>query len=42
MTPFLDILYKLSHETGLRLYPDANHACKLLVGDCYVQLEMDH
>lgn len=42
MTPFLEILYKLSHETGLKLYPDSNEACKLLVGDnCYVQLEMD-
>jgi len=39
---FLDILYHLSHETGLKLYPDANDACKLhLSNQFYVQLEMD-
>lgn len=39
---FLDILYHLSHETGLKLYPDENDACKLhLSNDQYVQLEMD-
>lgn len=42
MTPFLEILYQLSHETDLQLYPDAHDACKLLVGEHnYVQLEMD-
>lgn len=42
MTPFLELLYKLSHETGLKLYPDKNEACKLLVGEhSKVQLEMD-
>ncbi|MEI8301017.1 MAG: CesT family type III secretion system chaperone [Chlamydiota bacterium] len=42
MTPFLDILYQLSHETGLQLYPDNHHACKLVVGEhITVQLEMD-
>lgn len=39
---FLDILYHLSHETGLKLYPDANDACKIrLSNNFYVQLEMD-
>lgn len=39
---FLDILYHLSHETGLKLYPDSNDACKLhLSNQFYVQLEMD-
>lgn len=42
MTPFLEILYQLSHETGLQLYPDSHDACQLLVGDHgKVQLEMD-
>lgn len=42
MSPFLEILYKLSHETGLKLYPDNHEACKLLIGDHNnVQLEMD-
>ncbi|MBM3192194.1 MAG: hypothetical protein FJZ63_06065 [Chlamydiae bacterium] len=41
MTPFLEILYKLSHETGLQLYPDDNKACKLKVGEhAHVQLEI--
>jgi hypothetical protein len=39
---FLDILYNLSHELGLTLYPDSNDACKLhLSNQHYVQLEMD-
>lgn len=42
MTPFLEILYGLSHDTGLKLYPDNHQACKLIVGDnIHVQLEMD-
>jgi len=42
LTPFLEILYELSHETGLKLYPDEHAACKLLVGDdMQIQLEMD-
>lgn len=41
MTPFLDVLYQLSHETGLPLYPDNHQACKLVVGQhITVQLEM--
>jgi hypothetical protein len=42
VSPFLEILYQLSHETGLQLYPDSHAACQLLVGDnMKVQLEMD-
>lgn len=42
MTPFLEILYQLSHETGLQLYPDSHEACQLLVGErMKVQLEID-
>lgn len=42
MTPFLEILYNLSHETGLKLYPDTHDACKLLLADdIMVQLEID-
>lgn len=40
--PFLDILYHLSHETGLQLYPDDHGACKLkLSNQMNVQLELD-
>ena len=39
---FLDILYQLSHETGLKLFPDNNDACKLkMSNDFFIQLEMD-
>ncbi|PCI94325.1 hypothetical protein COB11_04000 [Candidatus Aerophobetes bacterium] len=42
MTPFLEILYGLSHDTGLKLYPDQNEACKLVLENgIHVQLEMD-
>lgn len=42
MSPFLDILYKLSHLTGLKLYPDKNNACKLVItDDISIQLETD-
>lgn len=42
MTPFLEILYNLSHDTGLKLYPDQHDACKLIVGNnVHVQLEID-
>lgn len=42
MKPFLDILYHLSHLTNLKLYPDQNGACKLLIGEnIFVQLEPD-
>jgi hypothetical protein len=42
MNAFLDILYKLSHETGLKLYPDHHGVCKLLIGNrTTIQLEMD-
>lgn len=42
MTPFLEVLYNLSHETGLKLYPDQNEACKLVLeGDIMIQLEID-
>ncbi|MCH9630896.1 MAG: hypothetical protein S4CHLAM37_09060 [Chlamydiia bacterium] len=42
MTPFLEILYGLSMDTGLKLYPDQNDACKLILeSGIQVQLEMD-
>ncbi len=42
MSPFLEILYNLSHVTGLKLYPDKNNACKLVItNDISIQLETD-
>lgn len=42
MSPFLELLYNLSHETGLKLYPDKNSACKLVITDnIHIQLETD-
>lgn len=42
MNPFLDILYRLSHLTGVKLFPDAHNACKIVLKDglCF-QLEPD-
>lgn len=41
MSLFLDILYDLSTDTGLQLYPDSHQACKLIIKeDIAVQLEM--
>lgn len=40
--PFLDILYHLSHETNLDLYPDDHGVCKLkLSNQMTVQIEID-
>lgn len=42
MKPFLDLLYSLSHETQLELYPDDHGACKLLLSNqMSIQIEMD-
>lgn len=42
MSPFLEILYKLSHLIDLKLYPDNNHACELVITDhISIQIETD-
>ncbi len=42
MTPFLEVLYKLSHLSGVKLYPDSHNACKLVISDhISIQLEVD-
>ena len=40
--PFLNLLYDLSSEIGLELYPDDHGACKLLLSNqMKIQIELD-